>query len=244
MEEIRVNRLPAITWRYLHVNDSPDQFEFPGSSASAVFSDKRYVSEGGTLPADFCGASAETLVAAEKGQAYTVIIPENTEAELTISITAEEDRPDFAGCFIFKLEKDAKLNLIWRLSGDRKHSVFATASFYELMENAALSVSYLETGLPASSLYEQRNAVLGDDAKLDFVSAELGGEKVIVHSYGRLAGSWSEMRETALYAAAGRQSLDLFYHIDHIGKESNAVIDVKGALSDTAKKNFSRYFGF
>ena len=37
MEEIRVNRLPAITWRYLHVNDSPDQFEFPGNSASAVF---------------------------------------------------------------------------------------------------------------------------------------------------------------------------------------------------------------
>ena len=47
MEEIRVNRLPAITWRYLHVNDSPDRFEFPGNSASAVFSDKRYVSEGG-----------------------------------------------------------------------------------------------------------------------------------------------------------------------------------------------------
>ena len=54
MEEIRVNRLPAITWRYLHVNDSPDKFEFPGNSASAVFSDKRYVLEGGTLPADFC----------------------------------------------------------------------------------------------------------------------------------------------------------------------------------------------
>ena len=71
-----------------------------------------------------------------------------------------------------------------------------------------------------------------------FVSAELGGEKVIVHSYGRLVGSRSEMRETALYAATGRQSLDLFYHIDHIGKESNAVIDVKGALSDTAKKIF------
>ena len=65
MEEIRVNRLPAITWRYLHVNDSPDRFEFPGNSASAVFSDKRYVSEGGTLPADFCGASAETLAAAK-----------------------------------------------------------------------------------------------------------------------------------------------------------------------------------
>ena len=46
------------------------------------------------------------------------------------------------------------------------------------------------------------------------------------------------MRETALYAAAGRQAWDLFYHIDHIGKESNAVIDVKGSLSDTAKKIF------
>lgn len=210
MEEIRVNRLPAITWRYLHVNDSPDQFELPGNSAAAVFSDRQYVSEGGVLPTGFRGASAETLAAAEKGQAYTVTIPEKTEAELMISITAEEDCPDFAGCFIFKLEKDAKLNLIWRLSGNRKHSVFATASFYELMENAALSVSYIETGLPASSLYEQRCAVLGDHAKLDFVSAELGGEKVIVHSYGKLAGSRSEMRETALYAAEDRQTLDLF----------------------------------
>ena len=120
MEEIRVNRLPAITWRYLHVNDSPDQFELPGNSAAAVFSDRQYVSEGGVLPAGFRGASAETLAAAEKGQAYTVTIPEKTEAELMISITAEEDCPDFAGCFIFKLEKDAKLNLIWRLSGNRK----------------------------------------------------------------------------------------------------------------------------
>ena len=84
MEEIRVNRLPAITWRYLHVNDSPDQFEFPGNSASAVFSDKRYVSEGGTLPADFCGASAETLAAAEKGQAYTVIIPSQRKRTVRI----------------------------------------------------------------------------------------------------------------------------------------------------------------
>ena len=64
MEEIRVNRLPAITWRYLHVNDSPDQFELPGNSASAVFSDEQYVLEGGTLPADFRGASAETMAAA------------------------------------------------------------------------------------------------------------------------------------------------------------------------------------
>lgn len=93
MEEIRVNRLPAITWRYLHVNDSPDKFEFPGNSASAVFSDKQYVSEGGTLPADFAGIGGN-IGGGGKGQAYTVIIPEKTEAELTISITAEEDRPD------------------------------------------------------------------------------------------------------------------------------------------------------
>ena len=32
MEEIRVNRLPLLTYRYLHTNDTPMQFEAPEKS--------------------------------------------------------------------------------------------------------------------------------------------------------------------------------------------------------------------
>lgn len=238
MEKITVNRLPAITYRYLRVNDSPYEFKSPETAAEVLFSDYAYVTEGGVLPADFKGASEEVLVASGTGRTYTIAIPEKTETELVISIAADELQRDFAGRFIFKLGKDAKLKLLWRLNGNVENSVFVSASFYELADRAAMDVSYLETGFSASSLYEQRHAVLGEAAKIDFTAAELGGEKVIVHSYGKLEGDRSEMNETALYAAVGTQTLDLFYHIDHVGKETHATIDAKGSLSDTAKKVF------
>ena len=57
MEEIRVNRLPLLTYRYLHTNDTPMQFEAPEKSGEPVFSDIIYVKEGGELPEDFNGAS-------------------------------------------------------------------------------------------------------------------------------------------------------------------------------------------
>ncbi len=238
MEEIRVNRLPMLTYRYLHVNDSPYIFKEPAQVAEPVFSDRKYVRKGGQLPAGFKGASEETLLASARGKSYTITIPENAEAELTISVMSDESHPDFAGQFVFVLEKGSRLRLLWRYQGSGSGAVYSTAAFYHLKEAAQLSVSHLETGLAGASLYEQRNVLAEKEAQADFVSAELGGEKVIVHSYGRLDGEGSGMNESALYAAGGSQSLDLFYHIDHVGKKTAANIDVKGALSGHAKKVF------
>ena len=53
MEEIRVNRLPLLTYRYLHTNDTPLSFETPKGKGSFTFSDMTHVKEGGGLPEDF-----------------------------------------------------------------------------------------------------------------------------------------------------------------------------------------------
>ena len=59
-----------------------------------------------------------------------------------------------------------------------------------------------------------------------------------MHSYGKLSGDKSEINEGTVYAAGGTQHLDLFYHIDHVGKETKAQIDVKGSLSERSSKTF------
>lgn len=71
MEEIRINRLPLLTYRYLHTNDTPVQFEAPERGSEPLFSDRTYVKEGGSLPEDFRGASEETVKALKRA----VIIP-------------------------------------------------------------------------------------------------------------------------------------------------------------------------
>ena len=238
MEEIRVNRLPLLTYRYLHTNDTPVLFEAPKEIGVITFSDMTYVKEGGELPETFDGASKETVEAAKSGKHYEICIPEGAAAKLIITMAASKAQPDMAGQFVFTIGKDASLTLVWKLEGETEEGTCLLAAYYDLKEGAKLKVSRLESGLSGVTLYDQRHVELGEKAEADFSAAELGGEKVIVHSYGRLTGRESSMKERAIYAAKGKQHLDLFYHIDHVGEKTNAEIDVKGALSDESKKIF------
>ena len=114
MEEIRVNRLPLLTYRYLHTNDTPLSFETPKGKGSFTFSDMTHVKEGGALPEDFDGASKETVLTAEKGSHYTITIPQGEDARLVIDVQAEEGA---SAAFLFRLEKGASLSLTWKLTG-------------------------------------------------------------------------------------------------------------------------------
>ena len=232
MEEIRVNRLPLLTYRYLHTNDTPLAFAAPQESGNVQFSDTTYVTEGATLPATFDGASVEVLQATGKGKGYTISIPAGEKASLTITWDGEED---LAERFVFHLGKEAFLSLVWCMKGQSEGTTIR-AAYYDLEEGATLQVSTLENG--KSTVYDQRHTLLAEGAQAHFNAAELGGGKIIVHSYGKLCGKKAEMTEKAVYAAKGKQHLDLFYHIDHVGKETKAEIDVKGALSDESKKIF------
>ena len=217
MEEIRVNRLPLLTYRYLHTNDTPLSFETPKGKGSFTFSDITHVKEGGALPENFDGASKETVLAAEKGSHYTITIPQGEDARLVIDVQAEEGA---SAAFLFRLEKGASLSLTWKLTGGDREETCVLAAYYELAEDARLHVSRLESGLTKTIIYDQRHSVLAARARADFYAAELGGEKIIVHSYGKLSGDASEMNERAIYAGRGRQHLDFFYHIDHVGKKT------------------------
>ena len=164
MEEIRINRLPLLTYRYLHTNDTPVSFEAPKKGGEPHFSDLSYVKEGGTLPADFKGASEETVKALKQGSHYTITIPAETKAELTITLSGDE-QADFAGSFLFHLGKESSLNLIWILQGKTEKGTCVAGAYYDLAENANLKVSRLESGLSGVEIFDQR---LHGDLRGDF----------------------------------------------------------------------------
>lgn len=244
MELERVNRLPMLTYRYLKTNDSPLPFREPVAKAQAVFSDAVYVERGGELPAAFTGASDKWKLAALRGERYSVRIPQGVNAELTITVAMDADHPDYAGAFNFYLEKDAHLKIIWRWDGTDGEGAAVVAAAYKLEEGADLHSSHLETGLGGKILCFQRYTEVEDHAKAYFAAAELGGDVIIVHSRGLLNGKESFMHESDLYTSTGTQHLDLFYHIDHHGEDSECDIDVKGAMAGESKKIFRGIIDF
>ena len=243
MEEIRINRLPLLTYRYLHTNDTPVSFEAPKKGEEPHFYDLSYVKEGGTLPADFKGASEETVKALKQGSHYTITIPAETKAELTITLNGD-GQADLAGSFLFHLGKESSLKRIGILQGKTAKGTCVAGANNNLKENANLKVSRLESGLSGVEIFDQRHAVLAKGARADFSAAELGGENIYVHSYGLLAGDHSAMTEIVVYGGTKKQHLDFFYHIDHVGKKTHAEIDVKGALDDDSKKIFRGTLNF
>lgn len=237
MNEIRVNRLPLLTYRYLRTNDTPFSFAAPKGGKGIAFSDETYVTAEGMLRSDFAGASNETAEASRTGKTWTIAIPDGIKAKLSITLDAKEIT-GFAGSFLVSLGKDASLDLVWIVSGSETNRTVTIASDYELAEGASLHVSGLIKDLPGGSVYDQRNVKLMDNAGASFTWALFGGAETIVHSRGLLLGKKSSMKEAALYSAGGTQKLDLFYHVDHRGVESESDIDVKGALNGKARKVF------
>ena len=238
MEEIRINRLPLLTYRYLHTNDTPLLFEAPGQGDAPRFSDRTYVKEGGCLPDGFKGASEETVKALEKGRHYAITVPAHTSAKLAISLTTSPEYPDGANAFSFRLEEGASFELVYHLSGETKKGTLLLGAYYRLEKESSLTVSRLESGLSGTDIFDQRHVVLAEGAKADFSAAELGGEGIYISSYALLEGDRSSMTEKAVYAGTKKQHLDFFYHMDHVGKKTKGIIDVKGALDDESKKIF------
>lgn len=244
MKEIRVNRLPTLTYRYLKTNDTPFMFREPENLAKAVFSEIKYVKNEVAFPVTFKGASLETSESALKGRKYTIKIPENVKAKITIEIETSKELKDFAGAFHVVLEKSSELSLVWKYKGEKNISTILTSVQYDLGENSKLKVSRMQNGFEDASIYDERNIIMKENAHAEFVAAELGGQEVIVHSYAKLIGNNSTLKESAVYMASGTQKVDFFYHIDCIGKNTDGNIDVKGALSENSKKVFRGILNF
>ena len=238
MVKMKINELPRLTYRYVKTNDTSVEIKEAPRCSKSIFSDMTYVSTGGELPSTFKGASDSLLALSQKNGITTICIPDGISASLQIMVQTTEGYPDFRSAFSIYVGEKASLSLVWVWDGNVDNSEIISATYYEVKKQGTLKVSILERNLSNALWLEQRYTLLYEEANAEFASAMLGGEKIIVHSIGDLHGQKSNMTETAVYALKGTQHQDLFYHINHMGKESTSCIDVKGSLSGNAKKVF------
>lgn len=79
---------------------------------------------------------------------------------------------------------------------------------------------------------------VGDGAKFNLATVELGAGNTVFHYMANLDGFASESHVQTAYLGSGKDHLDLFYHIHHFGEECTSNLQVNGALMDKAIKKF------
>ena len=176
-----------------------------------------------------------------------IIIPENVKIKDNIKLEFElDDENEFLIENIeIILEKNAFANIEILYNSSNEKNAFHNGNLNVILKekaNAKIIVSNLVNN-KVTNLYEMKN-VLSKGAKLDYVIAEIGGNSKISNYYTKLNGDDSENLLNVIYLGKEKEVIDINYNIETYGKKSKAYINVQGAITDYARKNFKGTIDF
>ena len=85
---------------------------------------------------------------------------------------------------------------------------------------------------------------LKENSKISHILAEFGGKTKISNYNSKLEGDRSENVLKTIYLGANNDILDINYNIEEYGKNTKCFIDVQGAITKNAHKNFKGTIDF
>ena len=182
---------------------------------------------------------------------------EKSNVDLNIEVLNKEDKENK---ILFNFDENnlklvSKINIVANKDTDSsfiimlksKESVKAYSNILvniEAKENSKVSVIVLNLLNNFSSNFLSINNTLYENSKIDYKIIDFGGKYSITNYYSNLIGNDAFNDINTIYIGGRGQTFDLNY-ITHLrGEKTSVNIDVQGALSEDAKKNFKGTIDF
>lgn len=83
-----------------------------------------------------------------------------------------------------------------------------------------------------------------ENAKVDYVLVEFGGNTKISNYYSKLNGDFSQNNLKTIYLGTDQDILDINYNIEIYGKNAKCYIEAQGAINGKSHKNFKGTIDF
>ena len=265
-EMIKVNPLPAPTWRWLRINDT--EMRLPSEVTEALveevtpadgeisqpFTDEEYrlfnemESGMGKSFADYMMTAPVDPIGWKTRQGETVKEPlvyrvYGTGTESTVNR------------FLFSAEKDSEVTIVMHLARDDfrgenavggtvPEDAAAGAPVYAFMDtrivvNAGAKVHIIQVcDVPEQiSAAFDIGARVAEDGSLDVLQISLDGKKNYFGVAADLAGARAHFGQETAYRAGAGQHVDMNYVARHHGADTTCNMDLKGVLRDGASKS-------
>lgn len=111
-------------------------------------------------------------------------------------------------------------------------------------ENSTVNLYYISRCMVEDSALTDINVDVLEGATVNFIQIESGAKRTVTNYRANLIGKKAQTFVESVYFVNGDNNLDIFYHINHIGEQTNADILVNGALKDKARKTFKGTLDF
>lgn len=240
--EIKLNRLPAITWYWLGMNEAQMEAAiFDGAAAAtedipAGVEAYTEAAEQTAAQPTGAGAAFSQLVRRELREAAVYHIGQDTAEALRLTYTyAEGDRklnlvhldaaPHSEATVVMDFASDASA------AGQAGVQTIVTAG-----EGSVLRLVQIVRVGEAFTFVNDLGGSLAGGARVEIIHLVLSGKAVYQGYQMDLAGYKSYLQTDIAYRVGGDHTLDMNYFANHTGKKTECAIQVNGVLRDKAKK--------
>lgn len=231
-DTIRINRLPAITWNRMDINDIP--VTLPAlSGAELTFDTDRAAGASAALEVETgAGKSADAVFAglpvyaigADAGETVEALTQWNTFGNqgAILNVTAGEN---------------SHVTLYTHLKG-QENDTMALRLLLNLGKNASVRlVELLEPGENGTLLHDL-GGDLGENARIEVLHLYLGSGDIYSGCRMDLAGDNADFTYQAGYLGRNSQVLDVNLIANHLGKNTTCNLRADGTLKGSAQKTF------
>lgn len=257
--KMNINPVASPTWNFLRLNDASidETVRLNGRGKSIIqnIPSKVMVSSGSCKECGECEAAAyddlrqmKTGLGGEADAFFeeacddVLHIRSRKNAQVTepvcISYTLE-DRDENAFRQEIIAEEGSCITVIMDYTSGRKDSgFFGIQTKLKACDNATIRLVKIELLGDGFLHFDGIAAIAGQGARIELLQMELGGGRSFVGVNTDLEGALSTFEGNGAFLCLNEQKLDMNYYIGHRGKKSESTLTVKGALRDSAVKNF------
>ncbi|MCR1899341.1 Fe-S cluster assembly protein SufD [Irregularibacter muris] len=266
-ETLHLNRLPAITWRWLKVNDFPLKglkidkiqpfIENDIQSSAQEGVEIKYISENVYnyevekyfMSLKSPGISEEITQLAHQqyntGSFIKILENQRIASSLWLSYKSSKESPTIIDKHLIIAEENSECTIIMDYSSEDLSPAFHNGlTRIYAKDGSKIKLVKIQTLNDKSLNMDAHIAFVGYGAQVDYVSIELGAEKSFTSYTSNLERETATSHLDSLYLTDKKRVLDMNYIMNHIGRRTLSDIQVRGALKDESKKTFKGTLDF
>lgn len=173
-------------------------------------------------------------------------INKKIEKPIVIEFELDKEQNVLIDQVIINAKEDTKANIIIKYKSKNEDEEGYHNGICKVIaeKNSNIKVTILNLLNGKTQNYYSMDNTLEASSNLEYIIADLGGEKTITNYYSMLNGENSNNFINTIYIGKDEQLLDLNYIAETYGKKTNIDIEVYGALKDNSKKHFKGTIDF
>lgn len=251
MNTIKLSPVPVKAWSWLNINDTELEIDepkikqyrknpVPDFNSGAIFDNiipEKY--ESAFPNQSIILEDTAQLIWNECNYKLHILIPKGVKIDRPIVIEFELDEAEsiLSEHIHITAEENSSCDFIIRYTNTGK-SVCSHKGLTTLNIKSGAEIKLVKTQILSDedTHIDAVYADVTDNARADMILCELGSCKTIAGGDINLIGEASSSDFDCIYLGDKDKDIDLNYRITFLGRESEGLISVKGALSDNAKK--------